>query len=62
VRSVQIIIGRRARCYHCGEQIRLILVPTIGDRWQPCEDFVGAPDHIELHDCPRHPSKLQAVG
>jgi hypothetical protein len=61
VRSVHIIIGRRVRCYRCGEVVRLVLIPTIGDRWRPCEDFVGAPNHIELHDCPRHEQAIESA-
>jgi hypothetical protein len=59
VRSVHIIIGHRVRCFGCGEVVRLVLIPTVGDRWKLCEDFVGAPDHIELHDCPKHEHKVE---
>jgi hypothetical protein len=59
VRSVHIIIGRRVRCYRCGQVVRLVLIPTVGDRWRPCEDFVGAPDALVMHDCPKHEGRVE---
>jgi hypothetical protein len=57
VKSVSVILGYRQRCYMCGAPIRRVYMPAISDRWQWAEDFDGAPEIIELHDCPEHPAK-----
>ncbi len=58
MKTVPIILGYRVPCYHCGARLRRVFVPALGDRWQFCEDFATVPDSIELHDCPKHPSKI----
>jgi hypothetical protein len=55
------ILGRRERCFYCGIMIRSVFIPALGDHWWRVEDFIEVPEHVELHDCPMHPSKREAA-
>jgi hypothetical protein len=59
MKAVPIIIGYRRKCYHCGESIQLVLIPQLSDHWQSAETVEKGDTVVQLHDCPKHPSKPQ---
>ena len=59
MKAVQLLIGRRQRCYHCGEEIVMVYIPAAYDTWKPADLFDSADTSvIQMHDCPRHPLRL----
>ncbi len=61
MKTIPIVMGYRHLCYHCGSPIRGVYMDLgNGLKWRVCEDFPGTPDAVELHDCPKHPTKRVA--
>lgn len=59
MKRISAIIGHRVPCSHCGASVQLVIVPALSDRWQVCEPAES--DVVQLHDCPRWPSKLARI-